>query len=373
MYCSKCGATLQQGQRFCPKCGAANIQHTEDTEVSAQSKAKNTCAPADEQAAASAKPKKKKGHKAFIIIVVILALLVGGMLIFMQTNFYKIKKAEHLIGKGKLGEAKSVADEVSSAEGDALGAYMNVLEKKQDFLTAFNASKQTAGEGKTNLLVCTKKNTELYIKSNAFLDAFKTFQNEKDAEDLPKSMQEDYNYCKKVIDSLYDTGFSKEMFYKVQTILLTKLEKNHKQSFTLKQVQESVDVTQNAYKQIESVKNTLKNISSAVDDGEYICLSGSYYKEISGFVEAMDVLAGTSKAEADNEQQAITDDLKKNSDWTMNTELYLKNKDENYSYSFGQYFEPVSNEQSASDNADLVMNSLQVGILGLYLNHVEEA
>ena len=327
---------------------------------------------ADNRQPAQEKPKKKKGLIAFIVIVIVLLVLAGGVLIFMQTDIFKIKKAEYLIGKGELKEAKSTVAEISSVEGETFEAYIAVLEKKQAFLSDFNASKETAGEGQTNLLVCTKKNNTLYTASNEYLEAFKTFENDNDVAHLPKTMQEDYTFSKKVIDSLYESGFSKEMFYKVQEIYLCKVQKNKQDEYTFKQVQEAIEVTDNAYKQIESAKNTLKNISSGVDDGEYISLSDSYYREISGFVEAMDILSLTAKAEADNEQRRITDDLKKNSDWTMETKIYLTDADKNYVYSFDRYFEPIADEKSMDENADLVMHSLQVGILGLYLNHPEK-
>ena len=70
------------------------------------------------------------------------------------------------------------------------------------------------------------------------------------------------------------------------------------------------------------------------------------------------------------QQERIDTDIDEKG-WSMTDKLYLKDPDPSYTNDIGRYFTPIDEYGDMANNATMLENTLQVGLLGLYLNYAE--
>ena len=132
MFCSKCGAEVKEGAKFCPKCGnpTPDFNADEVTAVEEEESTLNFIPSEEEQASiydASLIEEPKKSHKGLIIgLIVFLVAVIGVCLALFFTGYLMPAKmmVGRAVGNGKdnfIQEYKKGYDATQEAYKDING------------------------------------------------------------------------------------------------------------------------------------------------------------------------------------------------------------------------------------------------------------
>lgn len=335
MFCPECGNKIEENSLFCSSCGY-KFENQDANTVS------------------NVKKVKKPINKALVgvlSIVICLCLVAGiGSGIYFNSESYKISKAETLILDGEFHKALDKIDSVNTDQAEAMREFVDLELSIKKFLENYSGG----------LINDSSASGEEVLKNlDEVLSCIDGFQERSKYSWLPKKLADKYHFYYTMQTYWNDNFFEYELvFCEVQEVFNNPVVRNQAtedsyKRFTLEELQENVDVSQNALNTINSqfLKKSWPNIGA---------LSGNFLEseEFTNIKGILDSLINKVTEEIATQQESINESMKK---FDMDDDLYLTTADPNYTYRICDELEDISyrgNEQT--QNGDIIYDTLTV-------------
>lgn len=372
MFCPKCGILLADESCNCSNCdwslkaqesgGAFNVGDCETAFEQPEDKAQDTqigAATTYTQNIIGASPQISFDKKKLLVLIIaILALSVGiGVLIYHNSDTYKIKKSSELIIMGNYFEAANKIQDVYTPQAKAIKDFINIEIAKDSFVDS--VVDETSNTSETY--------SEFYNKLNEFSSS-------EEYHYLTEELSNHYNCYRYAFDCVlnytsYEDSDIPQALYNVQEVMMNEVSRNktskNNGNFTLSELQERVNRSKSALEKLKAANltdikitdvniTTYCNMRKSVDDVGYrVCLS-QYLCDI------LETLIINCESEIESSQELIDDCLEK---WDMDDTLYTINPDPNYSSFVGDDLESIKSSDDILTNRTTIVNLLQRDML----------
>lgn len=307
----------------------------------------------------------KRKIAVFTVAVVLISIFIGVM-VYRNSDSYKIKKATEMIVLGNYSDGLNFIYDVYTPEATIIKNFVEVEIAKTNFV---------------NIAATNGDREDAYAAYNEFASALNTFENENSSYILPAELVSDYNCYRTAFDFIDDfiydakTGYGEigAALYGVQNIMMNKVERNdtskYGESFTISTMKTRVDSTYDSLDVLEKygylewveIKDTevllyCKTKTVLDSDGTNITVVPTS-KELYDIVKT---LYNECYSEVYSEQLFINEILE---DKEEDAELYMTSPDPDYTSYVGSSLNRISEVSDIRENRTIILNILETDML----------
>ncbi len=373
MYCGNCGKELLEYEEKCPDCNQEPNKKTPFSDVEFMSASEENVnddlgepdfygnLDDDNQVSdlLSGETQNKVLLKRIAIIISVFAVCVCvAMLVYFNSDSYKIKKSVELIINGDTVSAMKVVYDVYDPQANAIKDFILVENAKDEFVKNM------------------ENGSDLQTVNNSFLsfrEALYDFDSVEYKYALPQELTDLYNMYNAAVPYAENVAYGSGGGLKyslnyiiggVQSVFLNKPQRNQSSkggdTFTLEQMDKNIDSTTESRIILED-SNYLSYIT--VDDykvKEFCYTDNGKIPTGDDLYDMLFMLCLSAYSETLSEINYINDNKEK---WDMDDKLYLVSPDSSITSEISSDFEPIKNSGHVNNNTDKVLNILKCDLL----------
>lgn len=382
MFCPKCGTQLEDGSYNCTSCDWA-WQETEQELIGIDEE--NSTTPIEGESgeeiektntnegfiadnnlsniSGRIKANSKKVKIIGLICFVLVVSIIIGVIVYYNSDSYKIKKASELIVAGQYAEGVNKIYDVYTPQAIVIKNFVEVENAKQIFVN-------------------TVENNSIADACKAY-DEFKTIINEFDEENeiyyLPDNIRKNYDCYRAAFDFIAErTEISEnspnemiQALYDVQNVMMNEVDKNNsskdENTFTLDELQYRVDISRSALQILNDYD--FSDIEVDHPNAKRYCNTSTFYSSkgektiihtSNSLSEMIDSLIYACEFQIDSSQEFIDETSQ---EFEMDADLYKNHPIEDYSSYIGANLENVRDYENINNNVNIILKTLRKDML----------
>ena len=401
--CANCGAKLKESDVNCPRCGVKLVGkhmpvvsfYSDDNSAGGKGAVPAAPAPVSnrpdlyrdaptvgyfeeaepqsvpavalsaQSKAAPPAPKPAKKKTALVLVITFLVLLIIAAVVLLaifNSEGYRQKRAVEAILNNDVTQAQEYIQNLDNEAVPALTQYLQLTQTKTAFLTPFN--QRLNG---TNEVLIKSQEDEIYTAAQQFVKEVKAFSNTEYPALLPEQLALQFNQYLNVANGIDGHGLTQEELCDWQMVLMDSVIKNTSETFTMQQMQENIDISQQASNSLNLRVKAVPCLNKKLVDSQSVDLVTCNRSELQGFLSLFQQMNAYVKNEIDFQSKKIQKDVEEQG-WLMDDKLSLNKKDPDFRRNIGTVFTPVASRADMQVNANLILFNLYADELGMYLN-----
>ena len=335
MFCGKCGLKLSDDQIRCPRCGsiAPGAITPEPAAAADPDTPPEVVLPPDLRQQA---PHPQRNIGKLIGLIALAVLVVGavgfliGLLIYHNSDGYKMGQAVTAVTDGKLDEGLDYLRDVSSPEADAVRQYCEIEKQRSAFFDNYQKDMLQGFDSPAK------------VSYDKLMEAY---NNVKSSDDLPEKLKNRYNrYNTRLMDMSKVMGsLSTRTLTDAQRGVLAFGERKRGANFTVNELREVVTQTEPPVSVLQS---------EVVNSAAYASFAE---KNDAAAVKAMNEFSRTAIDRLAQDQFDLSNYEQR---FDPTKPVLLSDKDENYVASMSSLLSPLNSLSDAQSNAQLLYTAL---------------
>jgi|GEM_PF-3764518 len=343
MFCGRCGLKLEENQMQCPRCGKyvpgavpppEPVTPPEPVVPPTPVQPPVPVPPPFPAPQPGAPKKKNKGLLIAVIALVVLAVgavgFLTGMLIYHNSDGYKIGQAETAVLDGNADEALDRIRDVASPEADAVRQFCEIEKQRKAFFENYD---KTVLQGfDAPVKVSYDKLSEVY---NSF----------KAADKLPEKLRERYDRYNSRIGDMNTvlSGLSTRTLTDAQRCVLSFGERKRGSNFTPNELRAVIEQNEPAVTALQT---------GVVNNKAYAAFAE---KNDAAAVRAMNEFCQTAIERLEQDKFDLANYISR---YDADTTMLLSDKDANYVASMTDLLSPLTSLDDAQSNAQLLYTAM---------------